>query len=320
EFVAPVIQEMGGRSETPDVLVEGRMPFRFASEKGRTEYVLVSLVTSDRPGVTPTAYPIGKGSGSVTTFSRADGFVTIPRQQEFLDEGELVEVRLLGRGITPVDLVAIGSHCVGLDLLLGTLRSEGIRSKVMNVGSSAGLTAARRGECDLAGVHLYDRESGTYNEPFVTEEVELVRGYDRIQGIVHRPGDPRFTGESLDETIERLKGDPECVMVNRNRGSGTRALIDELLDGAKPDGYSVDAKSHHAVAAAVAQRRADWGVCIETVAGDAGLAFIPVREERYDFLVPRSRLSREPVRRFIEALDSDEMRGRLRERGFRVPS
>lgn len=319
EFVAPLIREMGGRPESPEVLVRARLPFRVASERGRTEYLLVSLVTAGGSREVPTAYPMGKGSGSVTTFSRADGFVTIPRQQEFVDEGDLVEVRLLGHGVTPVDLVAIGSHCVGLDEILGALREEGFRSKVMNVGSSAGLAAAKRGECDVAGIHIYDRETGTYNEPFLTDELALVRGYGRIQGIVHRSTDDRFAGKDSAEAMKLAREDGNCIMVNRNRGSGTRAVIDELLGDARPDGYPVEAKSHHAVAASVAQGRADWGICIETVARSAGLAFIPVREERYDFVIPRSRLERESVRRLVEILGSDRMRERLSELGFRNP-
>lgn len=318
EFVAPVLREMGGRPESPEVIVQARMPFRVTSERGRTEYLLVGLVTADASGALPTAYPMGKGSGSVTTFSRADGFVTIARQQELLDQGDVVEVRLLGRGVAPVDLVAMGSHCVGLDEILGELRRHGFRSKTMNVGSSAGLVAAKRGECDIAGVHLFDRKSGTYNEPYLTEDLVLLRGYDRTQGIVHRPDDGRFSRKGVEEAMTVAREDSGCVMVNRNRGSGTRAVIDELLGDAKPEGYAVESKSHHAVAAAVAQHRADWGVCIETVARDAGLDFIPVREERYDFVVPKSRMNREPVRHFAGILESERMIVRLRELGFRL--
>ncbi len=316
EFVAPLIRELGGLPESPEVIVEAKMPFRVTSEKGRTEYLLVGLVSGAVERELPTAYPMGKGSGSVTTFSRADGFLTIGRQQEYVDEGDVVEVRLLGRGVIAADLVAIGSHCVGLDEILSALRRDGFRSKILNVGSSAGLSAAKRGECDVAGVHLFDRRSGTYNEPFLTDELVLIRGYDRVQGIAHRPDDRRFAGRSVEEAMGAALEDPSCVMVNRNRGSGTRAVIDELLGDARPDGYPVESKSHHAVAASVAQGRADWGVCIETVAREAGLAFIPVKEERYDFIIPRSRIERAPVQRFIEIVRSEAMRERLAARGF----
>src|SRR5205807_4469309 len=132
--------------------------------RGRTEYLLVGLVQSGGGWV---AYPMGKGSGSVTTFSKADGFVTIARQTEYVEAGAAVTVQLLGRGLRPADLVVIGSHCVGLDYLLGQLHGRGLRSKFLAVGSTGGLEAARRGECDVAGVHLLDPATGVDNRPFL---------------------------------------------------------------------------------------------------------------------------------------------------------
>jgi putative molybdopterin biosynthesis protein len=329
EFAAPVIRRLAGRPETPETVLAARVPFRINSERGRTEYLLVSLVrpAQDLPERSsgavpasaddlPVAYPMGKGSGSVTSFSRADGFITIPKHQEYLEEGEVVEVQLLGRGIQPADLIVIGSHCVGLDLLLGHLEARGIRTKMLAVGSVAGLNAARRGECDIAGIHLFDPASGQYNEPFLSPEVKLIPGYGRLQGIVYRPGDTRFEGRSVAEAIQAALADPRCVLVNRNRGSGTRALVDNLLGPARPPGYSVEARSHNAVAAAVQQGRADWGVCISSVARQAGLGFLPLQEERFDFVVPRSRWSRPEVQAFRQLLDSPEVAQELRGLGL----
>jgi len=107
-------------------------------------------------------------------------------------------------------------------------------------------------------------------------------------------------------------------MVNRNAGSGTRILIDRLLGGAQPPGYGVQTKSHNAVAVAVAQQRADWGLAIDTVARQYGLGFIPVQEERYDFVVPQARLGRAPVQAFIALLQSAAAREALGRLGFRV--
>jgi putative molybdopterin biosynthesis protein len=253
----------------------------------------------------------------VTTFSRADGFVVIPRQREYLDAGEHVTVHLLGQGLQPVDLVAIGSHCVGLDFLFGQLRDRGWRSKVMAVGSSGGLAAARRGECDLAGVHLLDPKTNVYNRPFLSDDLTLLPGYGRLQGIVYRRGDTRFEGKTTQEAVSAALADPNCVLVNRNRGSGTRVLIDRLLGPAQPPGALTEARSHNAVAAAVQQGRADWGVAIETVARDAGLGFLPLQEERYDFVVPRARLERPAVRAFRDLLEQPEVRQALAARGFR---
>jgi putative molybdopterin biosynthesis protein len=224
----------------------------------------------------------------------------VGRQQEYVEEGEVVEVRLLGGAVGAADLVAIGSHCVGLDYLLSRLRAEGFVSKVLVVGSQGGFLAAERGECDVAGVHLCD-ERGVYNTPFVKPGVTLVRGYGRMQGVVFREREP----------------DPKAaLMVNRNRGSGTRVLIDDLLGGARPPGYHFEAKSHNAVAAAVAQGRADWGVAIGPVADLYGLRFRPLREERFDFLVPDARRSRPAVEAFCRILGSEEGRRALEDMGF----
>jgi putative molybdopterin biosynthesis protein len=158
----------------------------------------------------------------VKAFSRADGFVTIPRQCEQLDEDTTVSIQLLGRTVEPADLVVFGSHCVGLDLLLSLLNRRGFLVKSMPVGSTGGLAAVRRGECDLAGVHLLDPASDTYNTPFLDPSLTLVKGYARMQGFVFRPDDPRFRGKTLEEALAAALADPTCHMVNRNRGSGTR--------------------------------------------------------------------------------------------------
>jgi putative molybdopterin biosynthesis protein len=313
EFVAPVISMLGGQRPESREIISATMAVKTNSEIGRTEYLLVGLVNSARGLV---AYPMGKGSGSVTTFSRADGFVTIGRHTEILEAGQQVDVRPIGRGVEAADLIVIGSHCVGLDYLLSRLQQHGMTSKLLNVGSSAGLEAARRGECDISGVHLMDPRTGEYNWPFLTDETLLVRGYGRRQGFVFRRGDPRFEDRTIDEVISTASADPTCVMVNRNQGSGTRILIDRLLRGARPSGYVVQASNHNAIAAAVAQRRADWGLAIESVARANDLGFLPYQDERYDFVVPIARKERPAVKSFVELLAEESTRRSLIELGF----
>jgi putative molybdopterin biosynthesis protein len=283
------------------------------SEIGRTEYLLVGLVKTDN-GLS--AFPMGKGSGSVTTFSRADGFVVIPKDQQFLEAGEAVDVTLLGRGIEPADLVAIGSHCVGHDAILGLLSLQGMRSKTFRVGSQGGLIAAGRGECDIAGVHLLDPVTNLYNQPFLPANVRLLRGYDRMQGLVYRHGDVRFESKAVEQALADALGDPSCVMVNRNRGSGTRVLIDRMLAGRKPPGLAVEVRSHNAVAASVSQGRADWGMAIGPVAQMYDLAFTPVRVEHYDFAIPAERWDRPAVAAFRSLLGEPGTRRRLEQLGF----
>ncbi len=313
EFVAPVIRDLAGRHEEQRETVPAQVPMRINSERGRMEFLLVGLVQG--PGGL-VAYPMGKGSGSVTTFSCADGFITIDQQTEIVEDGVVVDVKLFGRNLELADFVCIGSHCIGLDVLLSELMHQGLATKVMHVGSMAGLAAVKRGECDVAGIHLLDPETGQYNRPFLTEELELILGYRRMQGIVFRGDDQRFLNSSVKQALQTAIDDTECTMVNRNNGSGTRIIIDGLLNGARPPGYQVQSSSHNAVAAAVAQRRADWGIAIETVAKQYQLEFLPVREEHYDFVVRKDRIDRPPVQRFRDVLQDESARKKLVELGF----
>ncbi|MGZ0171779.1 MAG: molybdopterin biosynthesis protein, partial [Planctomycetales bacterium] len=285
EFVAPVLREMAGLAPENRQTVDATLPIRMNSNRGRTEYSLVSLVRGES-GLS--AWPMGKGSGSVTTFSLADGFITIDQHTEILDEGSTVPVTLLGRELAPADLVVIGSHCVGLDFLLAEMRKRGFTSRVLHVGSMGGVAAAKRGECDIAGVHLMDPATEDYNRHLLIESLDLVPGYRRRQGVVFRPDDERFEGRTAADAIAAANLDSACTMINRNSGSGTRVLIDRLLGDARPPGYNVQTKSHNAVATAVVQGRADWGVAIDTVASVYGLGFLPLRDEHYDFIVPKS--------------------------------
>jgi putative molybdopterin biosynthesis protein len=204
-------------------------------------------------------------------------------------------------------------------------------SKLLTVGSSAGLEAVRRGECDLAGIHLLDPQTGEYNRPFLTDDMVLLAGYGRRQGILFRRGDSRFEGRSIDEIIATLTGNPplplgegrgegSCVMVNRNQGSGTRILIDRLLSGARPRGYAIQASNHNAVAAAVVQGRADWGLAIEYVARANDLGFLPYQDECYDFVIPKARCERPAVKAFASLLAEPSTRAHLAQLGFHCAS
>src|ERR1700730_11073100 len=219
EFVAPVIRAFAGLPAEQAERLPAPLQSRIASERGRTEYLMVSLVRGDGEG--PLAvYPNSKGSGAVTAFSQADGFIAIGQHVESVPAGTPVEVQLIGRAHL-ADLVIIGSHCVGLDVRIGRLQSEGISVKALNVGSTGGLAAAKRGEGDIAAIHLMEPETGEDKSPLPTPALELVAGYRRLQGIVYRKGDRHFEGRSLEDAIGGATAGPDCLMVNRNAGSGT---------------------------------------------------------------------------------------------------
>jgi len=314
EFVAPVLRILSGLPPARSETRTATLPVKMNSELGRTEYVLVSL--SERPGGGLAAYPIGKGSGAVTAFSLADGFFAIPAQTEVVPADTDIQVTIIGAAAEPADLMVIGSHCVGLDYLIGLLAREGVTAKVLSVGSMAGLMAAKRGECDIAGIHLMDSASGIYNRTYIDDTSKLVRGYGRLQGVVFRPDDLRFAGVDAAGAIAKAVLDPTCLMVNRNAGSGTRVLIDRLLGDARPAGHSHQTRSHNAVAVAIAQRRSDWGVAIETVAQRYGLGFLPLQAEEYDFVIPASRFDRPAVCRFVALLGDAGTRTALARMGF----
>ncbi|MBL8569467.1 MAG: molybdopterin biosynthesis protein [Phreatobacter sp.] len=285
DIVAPVLRILAGLAERPEVTVDARVPVRIPSDLGRTEFVMVAL-SRDPDGAV--AFPIGKGSGAVTAFSQADGFLTIDALAEALPAGSAASVTLFAPHVAMPTLSIAGSHCVGLDAVISALADRGVTARSLALGSLGGLAALKRGECDIAPIHLLDPASGLYNTPFLSATMRLVPGWRRMQGLVHRPGDSRFAGAtSPAEALAVALADSDCLMVNRNQGAGTRVLIDGLLGGQQPPGYWNQPRSHNAVVAAIAQERADWGIAIAPAAAALNLAFIPLAEEHYDFAVAR---------------------------------
>ena len=322
QLVKPVLRKMLGQRDTlPEAAINARMAFRVHLDKGRRELFPIHLIEKS-PGEY-VAYPILKGSGAVTSFSMADGFIDAPETLQFLDEGEVVTVQLFSDRIKPANLVLIGSHCAGVDTLLSILGEEDVslRAKVVNVGSMMGLESVSKGEADVAGIHLLD-ESGEYNLPFIEKmklknKVHLIRGYDREQGFVSRRDEPQVN--SVEDIVDR-----KLTFINRNPGSGTRILIDTLIKRyskksqtdfesikARITNYNVETKTHSAIASAVKYGRADAGVATRTYAERYGLAFSLITNEKYDFAVPKDRMEKPTVQRFVSALKSKEFKERL---------
>jgi putative molybdopterin biosynthesis protein len=285
DIVAPVLRELAGLPARRVGEIEARVPVRVPSDLGRTEFVMVALA-QDAEGYV--AHPIGKSSGSVTAFSQADGFVAIDALADAMPAGTRAAVQLFSPHVSVPDLVIMGSHCTGLDAVVSRLATGGITVRSLALGSLGGLAALKRGECDIAPIHLMDDKSGAYNTPFLAENMALIPGWRRLQGIVYRPGDPRFEGRDVPTAVAAALADPDCILVNRNQGAGTRTLIDGLLKGARPQGYWNQPRSHNAVAASIAQNRSDWGVAIRPVADALGLGFIPLADEHYDFAISLS--------------------------------
>ncbi len=312
-FVAPAIRALAGLPPEAAETVDARVPLRVPSEIGRKEFLLVSLVEGEDG---PIAFPSAKGSGAVTSFSMADGFIEIEALAGQIEADTRTRVTLIGSAASAPDLVVTGSHDVALDAVAGALSDKGISARIIAVGSQGGVSAARRGECDLAPVHLVDAATGIYNRHLLSPGLSLVKGWTRMQGVLFRKGDARFEGRSAAGAVQAALADPSCLMVNRNAGAGTRVLIDQLLAGARPPGYANQPKSHNAVAAAVAQARADWGMAIEPVAKLYGLGFLPLSAEEYDFIVVDGRRERSAVQAFLAALREEAVRARIRALGM----
>jgi putative molybdopterin biosynthesis protein len=316
DFVVPVLRAMSGLPPRSDVSVEATAPFRILSGLGRTEFVMVAL-THRAEGLS--AFPLAKGSGSISSFAQADGFLTIDALSDHLAEGSRTKVVLFDRDLRVPDLVIMGSHCVGLEIVIDAIAEMGFGVRVVPIGSMGGLAAVKRGECDIAPIHLMDQKTEVYNESFIGPDQTLVKGWRRMQGLIFRPDDERFKGCTAPEAIGVALADAACLMVNRNQGSGTRIIIDRLIGRARPKGFWNQPKSHNAVAAAVAQRRADWGVAIEPVSRAYGLKFLPIGEEHYDFAIPRNRYEDKAVQAFVDVLDQQDVLRGLREVGV-LPS
>lgn len=221
-----------------------------------------------------------------------------------------------------VDLVVIGSQCSGLDILLQTIRLKkpSFNIKVKHTGSTIGLEAVNSGEADVAGIHLLDEETGEYNIPFIkrfgfNKEMIIISGYLRKQGLIVKKGNPK----GIQDLKDILLGD--LIFINRNKGSGTRILLDVLLKRMahqrgtrfedlvrRVKGYNIESSSSIEVADAVFRGNADVGLGTEGEAIAHGLDFIMLLEERYDFAIKRDRLNKQGVKIFLEALGSNEFK------------
>jgi molybdopterin molybdotransferase/putative molybdopterin biosynthesis protein len=254
----------------------------------------------------------------LTSLVRADGLLVVPAELEGHHAGEEVDVRLL-RGVSEIErtIVVTGSHDLVLDLAASALRERepGMALASSNVGSLAGLAALRDGLCHLAGSHLLDPDTGEYTLPWIERvmpgrDLAVVRLTHREQGLIVAPGNPLALGGVDDLTRPGLR------YVNRQRGAGTRVLLDHALSqrGIDPgaiDGYAREEHTHLAVAAAVAADRADCGLGVLAAARAFGLDFVPVAKEPYDLVLERASLDSELLAPLWELLESSAFRAEV---------
>jgi putative molybdopterin biosynthesis protein len=289
-FVEPLIARWLGRPAAQPFEIEATLTRKVTSPSGDDDFMRVAV---GRVGEKTLAAPISRGAGVITSLVQADGIVVIPRGSQGLPAGEKVSVRLY-RSTAEIKrtILAIGSHDITLDVMAQFLAARGRRLASANVGSLGGLVALRRGEAHLAGSHLLDPESGEYNLSYIRQylpeiPVRVVALVGREQGLLVAPGNPMGL-----KSLEDL-GNPDIQFVNRQRGAGTRVLLDYHLGklGLAPEaisGYAQEEFTHLTVAAAVASGRADCGLGIAAAAQALNLDFVPLFQERYDLVVPKT--------------------------------
>jgi putative molybdopterin biosynthesis protein len=307
-FVRPLVYAMQGIEPTALPHVEATLARPMASKLGVEEFVRVKL---GQVGDNLMATPAGRGAGAVMSFVRADGILVVPAGSEGVGAGERVRVDLV-RSMEEIEntLVFIGSHDNILDVLANLLHRQRpvIRLSSAHVGSMGGILAIKRNEAHLAGSHLLDVETGEYNVPFIKKYLGdtpllLVNLAFRQQGLLVPRGNPK----GLSGFADLIR--PGMRFINRQRGAGTRLLTDHHLErlGIRPEqviGYDREEYTHMMVAQAVASGSADTGLAIRAAAVALDLDFVPVAEERYDLIVPKSFVDEPKVRTLLAIVRS----------------
>ena len=309
-FVEPILAGWQGRRPAEPQVVKAALTRKVTSPAGDDDYMRVA---AGWVGERLLAAPLSRGAGVITSLVRADGIAILPRGSQGASAGEEIGVRLYR---SPVELertiFAIGSHDITLDLMAQFLAGRDRRLASANVGSQGGLVALRRGEAHLAGSHLLDPQSGEYNLPYIRQylpgvAVKVVALVGRQQGLLVPRGNPKGI-RSLHDLVRT-----DVSFVNRQRGAGTRVLLDYYLDRegiSRTDiqGYSQEEYTHLAVAAAISSGRADCGLGIAAAAQALDLDFIGLFDERYDLVIPQAYYSDQLLAPLLDVLASTDFR------------
>ncbi len=279
------------------------------SSIGVTEFVRVKV---GKVGKELIAVPLKKGAGILSSVSNADGLLKIGFDKEGLEKGEKVFIELLkNREIVKNEILFIGSNDPLLNFLFTFIKKRNpfFNVGIINSGSLAGLLALERGECSITAAHLFDGESGAYNTPFlkkyVSKDVRILHFSYREQGIIIQKGNPKNI-RGIKDLVRK-----DITFVNRQKGSGTRVILDFLLqknniDTNSVNGYKYEEYTHLAVANSVRFGGADCGMGIRYVADALGLDFIPIKEEQYDLVILKNELKRKEVKMILSAMKNNE--------------
>lgn len=317
EIVKKVVAKLTKNEITEDDEISVTVSRKMTSSLKYNEFIRCRAA---KVGKKTVAVPMNRGAGIVTGFAKASGMIKIPQNQEGYDAGTAISMRpLKSKNEIENSVCIIGSHDPLIDEVADMLLRADKPTPVVSahVGSMGGIMALRNREAHLGGIHLLDVNTGKYNKSFIKkyfkpEEVTLIRGVKRLQGLMVAKDNPL--------NIKNVKDLTHISYVNRQKGSGTRILIDFLLNknNISPDeiyGYTREEYTHTAVAAAIASGGADAGLGIYSAAKTYDLDFIPLWDEEYDFLALTETLDDKNVSEFIRTLKSDEFKKRLSEMG-----
>lgn len=322
-LIQPVVQRMAGlpKAATRRPKVQAELTQKLNSPPGDDDFVRVTLA---QVGDRLLATPLSRGAGVITSLVRADGLAHVPRFTEGFEQGQSVSVSLY-RSMQDIQraVLAIGSHDPMLDLLADYLarRYPGHRLTSANVGSMGGLVALKRGVAHLAGMHLLDEATGEYNLPYIKQrlpnvDVAVITFAEREQGLIVASENPL--------NISSIEDLTRVTFMNRQRGSGTRLLLDHELSqqgipSTEVSGYEDEAYTHLAVSAAVAAGRVDCGMGVRSAALALDLDFVPVGWERFDLVIPQQHLAHPSVEHLLTTLNSDAFKQALaKQPGYRT--
>ncbi|MGL5279786.1 MAG: molybdopterin biosynthesis protein [Cetobacterium sp.] len=306
-FMKPLLEKMTNIFNV-ESFIDGKLGKSIVSSLKHKELVRVTLHKNKDEYI---VMPLARGAGITTSLSKADGILEIPKSVEGIGLGERVKVRLL-KPLKEIDsnLVSIGSHDIVMDLI-----GDSIKLCSTHVGSFGGILAIKQRNTDIAPIHMLDEESGEYNissikKYFPTEDMMLVKGVERIQGLIVQKGNPLNLKEIKDILEKNVK------FVNRQRGSGTRILLDywlsdENLDYRNLKGYDYEVATHLDVAMAIKNETAEVGLGIMEAAKIADLDFIPLAKEEYDFLINPEIKNSKKIKEFINFLKSDYFKKKI---------
>ena len=312
EFARPLIYKYIGLEKENDNSYEAILSKRLVSSLKNKEIVRVNLGYVNNKLI---ATPLTRGAGVTMSLVKADGFLEIPRNSEGIDAGSKVDVRII-KSIKEIkeSLVSIGSHDIIMDVIGDMMNlSSG------HVGSMGGIMAMKRKEAHIAPIHLLDENSGEYNISYIkkyfnNENMALIKGVKRLQGFIVQSGNPKNIN-SFDDLSRN-----DISYINRQRGAGTRILLDYNLknlgiDTNSVNGYEREMNTHMAVAVIVRSGSADTGLGVLSAARAMDLDFIPIGCESYDFLVYKDNLEDNKIKKFISILKSDEFKEKIHELG-----